>query len=53
MLILVERQAKILCFFVVLFYIFSPFNSFFTSPYLPSILEVGRTSVALHADDVR
>jgi len=30
-----------------------PFYSFFFSPYLPSILEVERTSVALNADDVR
>jgi len=29
-----------------------PFYSF-TSPYLPSILEVERTDVALNADDVR
>ena len=29
------------------------FNSFFTSSYLPSILEVERTSIALNADDVR
>jgi len=26
---------------------------FFTSPYLPSILEVERTSIVLNADDVR
>jgi len=28
-------------------------NSFFTSPYQPSILEVKRTRVALNTDDVR
>jgi len=31
----------------------NPFYSFFTSSYLPPILEAGRTSVALNADDVR
>jgi len=30
-----------------------PFYSFFTSPYLPLILEVERTSRALNVDDVR
>jgi len=29
------------------------FYSFFTSPYLPFISEVERTSIALNADDVR
>jgi len=29
------------------------FYSFFTYPYLPFILEVERTSVALNADDIR
>jgi len=29
------------------------FYSFFTSPYQPFILEAGRTSIALNADDVR
>ena len=29
------------------------FYSFFTSPYLPLILEVERTSIALNVDDVR
>ena len=30
-----------------------PFYSFFTSPYLPLILEVERTSTAFNVDDVR
>jgi len=30
-----------------------PFYSFFTSPYLPLILEVERTSTTLNVDDVR
>jgi len=30
-----------------------PLYSFFTSPYLPPLLEVERTSIALNVDDIR
>jgi len=43
----------IISYFCVAGLVIDTFYSFFPSPYLPPLLEVERTSIALNADDLR